>query len=532
MPEQAAEISLWSGKDTSLRQKLLFIKSAFDDCAVNHPECKPLRNHYPGRLIDVGDEARNPRLIETSNRILQGASYATLSHCWGSVHSSTATVKNIKQLCKEIPLDSLPLTFREAILVTRELNIPYIWIDSLCILQDDREDWSKEANKMKYTYSSSAITISALDAENCTYGCFVKPDSDIFSSVRKRAQVTQFSAPVLGTHVPMQIRVQGGDIRHPQRAILRTRGWTLQEELLSHREIACMRPEIRWRCQRAQITEAGHVLEGTGTGKGNCWTQHGSLRMSRGELSQLWCGKMNNYSSREFTFEQDMLSALVGVVDHFGKRTGYTHVLASWRETMIDDLLWIRLRRDIAELRTPIYGIPSWSWLTRAKCVDFDCWKVGLAAGDENISKDHTTVVEVGSEWAGEPMLSAIVNIHLVLEGPMKRMRLRVDPRARDFNPPYLNVGDEEPDLGENPLPWRCAGQFDRENVREDEMFTCILMRSAWRAGRRDGDFLLETFLMLLPEQEEGVFRRVGLGTFRSGETLFGDAESKKIRLV
>jgi hypothetical protein len=76
----------------------------------------------------------------------------------------------MNELCKEIKIIQLPKTFQGAVEVTRELAIRFVWIDSLCIIQDDPDDWARESKRMKSVFTSSYCTIAATSAENCTKG--------------------------------------------------------------------------------------------------------------------------------------------------------------------------------------------------------------------------------------------------------------------------------------------------------------------------------------------------------------------------
>jgi hypothetical protein len=99
-----------------------------------------------------------------------------------------------------------------------------------------------------------------------------------------------------------------------------------------------------------------------------------------------------------------------------------------------------------------------------------------------------------------------------------------------------MNVGDEVQDFHNHPIPWRCAGQFDIEQDREDDLFTCLLVRSV--TPDHDAPLnryrLQETFLLLLPvPSPEGlVYRRVGIAMIRGNEPEFRCAEIKRIQLV
>src|SRR6202012_6120807 len=109
----------------------------------------------PTRVIDVGDEHHSPHVYLPKHG--ETGTYLTLSHRWGSPHSQhrklITKTTNIEQYRRGIELDSFPFTFRHALEITRALGIRYIWIDSLCILQDDKQDWERESARMGDIYS-------------------------------------------------------------------------------------------------------------------------------------------------------------------------------------------------------------------------------------------------------------------------------------------------------------------------------------------------------------------------------------------
>lgn len=184
IPLKAGQSSLWSGNDSSVGEKRAVIKSWFTECASHHPECAPPIHQYPRRLVEVGTEGTNLRLVDTNNFVPDTARYATLSYCWGTVRPLTTTSDNVDLFATRIPAEDLPRTFLEAVSITRDLGIPYLWIDSLCIVQDDPGDWRMEAGRMKDIYSGSSITISASDAQNSTPGLFRRQPSENFGGPR------------------------------------------------------------------------------------------------------------------------------------------------------------------------------------------------------------------------------------------------------------------------------------------------------------------------------------------------------------
>lgn len=96
----------------------------------------------------------------------QDIRYVTLSHCWGGSLPLRTTKETVHLYSWEIPYELIPKTFHDALTITRALDVPYLWIDALCIIQDDHNDWQIEASKMKDVYSGSLITIAATHALN------------------------------------------------------------------------------------------------------------------------------------------------------------------------------------------------------------------------------------------------------------------------------------------------------------------------------------------------------------------------------
>lgn len=123
-------------------------------------------------------------------------------------------------------MESLSKTFHDAIETTLELGLHYIWIDSLCIIQDDMDDWRREASRMKDVYAGSSVTISASDAKDSTQGCFVDYVLDLWENDGKGVVPMTVAIP----SKPLEIQVHQGDIRRRTlNSNLSTQGWTLQE---------------------------------------------------------------------------------------------------------------------------------------------------------------------------------------------------------------------------------------------------------------------------------------------------------------
>jgi len=107
------------------------------------------RNRWPKRVLAVGEKNDpNIRVCETSTLEFSSLAYITLSHCWGHFVPTQLLIENCSGFLQGIETDNLPSTFKDAVEVTKKLEIGYLWIDSLCIIQNSPEDWANESSKM------------------------------------------------------------------------------------------------------------------------------------------------------------------------------------------------------------------------------------------------------------------------------------------------------------------------------------------------------------------------------------------------
>ncbi|MCJ1444599.1 MAG: hypothetical protein MMC23_005101 [Stictis urceolatum] len=119
----------------------------------------------PTRVLDIGDGVQSDeiRLLETSRR---SGTYAALSHCWGRSKHVITTQATLAEWRKVIIFEQLPKTFQDAVVITRRLGLRYLWIDSLCIIQDDRTQWEYESALMGEVYRNAYFTIVAAYSVN------------------------------------------------------------------------------------------------------------------------------------------------------------------------------------------------------------------------------------------------------------------------------------------------------------------------------------------------------------------------------
>lgn len=157
------------------KQAVLKVKNWIKQCLKWHQDCKDSPTRPPKRVLDVGQlNNEEVTLYQTQREI---GAYITLSHCWGPVELQPPRTlsSNIKELSKKIPWEQVSTTFQHAIWLTQSLGIRYLWINSLCIIQDDEIDWKEQSAEMSEVYGNSYLTIAATRAANGNEGLFNCP---------------------------------------------------------------------------------------------------------------------------------------------------------------------------------------------------------------------------------------------------------------------------------------------------------------------------------------------------------------------
>jgi hypothetical protein len=216
------------------------IKQWINICLSEHPECRRSTDHrvLPTRLVRA---ERTGTSFEVKANICRGDTlpketpYLTLSHCWGKTKFLTTTRANLSSFELSIPVDGLSRTFRDALFATVNLGFQYIWIDSLCIVQDDTDDWERESRLMQEVYKNASCNISASGSPDGMTG-FISAQREIDP------------APVIIDSGNQSLDAEDSTPReacgetyhlayaHPWRGLKRgpifLRAWTLQEQLL------------------------------------------------------------------------------------------------------------------------------------------------------------------------------------------------------------------------------------------------------------------------------------------------------------
>lgn len=226
-------------EDTSSTLALDWIKERLSACALNHNWCGDgSATPLPDRVIDVGCHDKDQiMLLETFGNAMLGR-YLALSHCWGGKLPACRTTKETRATwLSAIPPDLIPQTFRDAITVARRLKVRYVWIDCVCIVQDDESDWQTQAAKMCDVYSRSYLTLAAAYSPDCDGGLFSVLSSEY--QPREIASLTQGDSQckVFARRFPSIFHWwdSGGFEIWAKSPPLFKRAWTYQERFLSPR---------------------------------------------------------------------------------------------------------------------------------------------------------------------------------------------------------------------------------------------------------------------------------------------------------
>lgn len=378
-------IERWPDHDTGSRAAFVMAANWFHTCLTNHRKCglSEAIPNLPTRVIDVGNGFDKPiRLIAS-----QGTHglYCTLSYRWYDSKPFKTTRENIDELQQGIPENELHQTIKDAITTTRTLGLRYLWVDAICIIQNDKDDWEREAATMSDVYENSMLTIAAIDEPRADQGIFRK------RTYRPRPYNRDFpkdsATGYFGYSHPFY--VYANNCRRRPLGELDTRGWCLQEQFLSPRILSYADGELFWDC--AELTASESYPGGVPLSKGLTeqglqaradWeafkTMTKSIRQKGRELGligpvktkpvKLWWNIVEEFTGRHLTVEMDRFVAIEGISNVVTEYANEQMVLGMWKSDLPRHLLWwvntITGKPKLTDVlkRPKAFLCPSWSW--------------------------------------------------------------------------------------------------------------------------------------------------------------------------
>lgn len=376
-------------------ESISLIRAWIDNCVKSHKLCKEsgTERYIPTRVLSVGKhDDRSVQLVETSHSE-EFETYLALSHCWGELPlqdkiKMTTTTSNLSNRLEYIPLTSLPKSFIDAIHITRQLGEAYLWIDSLCIIQDSVDDWERESRVMGLIYGNALCTLAAAEAKNSNEGIF-RPRDEIPPSLNITLPV-HYQEDSEEHHIFLHPIFPSYQATVPYTP-LATRAWVLQERQLSRRLVTITANQVFWECTCSSASETA-PQEGLGPGLEEMYVpsfdqstgpakhrqlqatikswaemtpdQEDQMRSEMGDVNPPspymdWYTLVSVFTHRSITNEMDTLPALAGMSSDLARRVGGHYVAGLWKEDMMFGLAW---RPSGKSTRPASWRAPSWSW--------------------------------------------------------------------------------------------------------------------------------------------------------------------------
>ncbi|KAF7562672.1 hypothetical protein G7046_g1498 [Stylonectria norvegica] len=382
------------------------IKGWLDNCKSHHSICieadATALGTLPKRVIRVGPDTNDSIQVfeNDDHKTSINAPYIALSHCWGKSQHLVSTKATLAQWKKNIPFASLPPTFQDAIHISRTLGIQYIWIDSLCIIQDDAKDWEIEASKMASIYNDAVLVLAATGSVDGDGGCLFQRQPyvtlsgefmdgkpfDIYGRLTSSHKMFGWSSSSEMSKKSWNSidGVQGNRgelLNYP----LLSRAWCFQERLLATRILHFTKTEVVFDCLTSMDCECGALADHEDdplvpprriikTGHKYVQGTNSLQRLSSRNTPQsddekrfaqhheLWRDLVVQYSQKGITKHSDGLPAIAGLASKWSNDLTGVYLAGLWEKDLLDGLRW---SLDQTGPETDLeYIAPSWSWMS------------------------------------------------------------------------------------------------------------------------------------------------------------------------
>ncbi|KAI2468216.1 heterokaryon incompatibility protein-domain-containing protein [Annulohypoxylon bovei var. microspora] len=342
--------------NTNSQQTWEYVTDRLENCKNNHKLCHQTPGALPSRLIEIREEdgKLHFRLVLTSNSGVRGR-YITLSHRWGTDATIKLTLQELNEFMDEIPSQKMPQKYIDAAVIALRLKIRYLWIDSLCIIQDS-DDWDQESGKMDLVYRHGYCNLAATSAMNSSEGFFYK---------RSPSQICPhiIHLPKMGKALVYDTNDQTVLVKLDTEP-LNLRGWVCQERLLSTRNVSFSRRLVYFECAEEISCE---LVDGAVAPCGlrydpacrNLWSLTSLQNMSFDDIQTFWHKIIGFYSNSNITKPGDKLVAVSGIAKFCQQAFGSDYLAGLWISNLARDLCW-HSRNNLQHV--PDYRAPSWSW--------------------------------------------------------------------------------------------------------------------------------------------------------------------------
>lgn len=536
-----------SSYGTSTRDGLPVALRWLTQCQNKHVKCgsKAESGWKPKRLLQR--VAGVVRVIDTESESTEGP-YAALSHCWGTRGDFIVLqADNISALTQGILESSLPQNFRDALDITDALQIRYLWIDSLCILQageGSQEDWLLHSSSMTSVYANCIVNIATHNASTPTDSAFTKPQKQRYIRSEPTIMWHGFSS-VPHPHLIYDDTLDGhGALLASQ---LSSRAWVYQERVLAPRIVHMGHHQILWECSEVPLASecfpsgipdtfwnSNHRLFTIQAPDQPCRRGIDGQSIDLPDLMDQWCMIVNEYSCCSLTFPfKDKFVALAGVAKKYQEAVGDEYVAGFFRSSILWHLLWIKDPRDPnAKRYTGPYRAPTWSWLS----IDGRIY----ATGDGSpllvsVSDLQVKLADIKNPWG--PILAASIELHGLLLPMTARTSISGEDRIFQITLGRLTIDlprwainlDEEVDFSDQ--RWGSDSRSGLPSLQIASLFALPITHNgkAMDEDSEAGGLILEHTADNIMFQRVGTFADM---TCRRSTLQEHDAERRLIRIV
>ncbi|KAF9694533.1 hypothetical protein EKO04_007583 [Ascochyta lentis] len=465
--------------------------------------------------------------------------YVTLSHCWGGAVSHQLIRENYDDFVRGILIKDLPKTFQDAVYFAASIEeVGYIWIDSLCIIQRDAQDWLEQSAVMDRVYSETFLNLSATASLNSNGGLFRQGDFEELEETEVLLDIEGLplacdrkaltTCPVkrkrhfLRRCVVVDISFWANKV---EKGPVNTRGWVLQERLMSPRVLHFCWDQIGWECccsgdtqvatvesthpkdPKSQQSRYHNIIEGI---RQKTIGAHNGADTTTQSPLDLWAAVVNTYTKTAISFPKDKLIAISGLAKIIAEETKCGYVAGLWRKDIEIQLLWFiepafdRFNRSFSNpAKIPgNYYAPSFSWAA------VDVTGHGITYARIANRSLLIRIEDVAVQTLTDNEFGLVSKARIVLWGKLREARLVSRPKNR-FGWHLVNRNDLDDELHTNVYLDCPQRDLDCIDTLDTQVFILPIAREVGEVGTSRNEYLL--CLILRSDQEMGSFRRIGI---------------------
>ncbi|KAH7067651.1 heterokaryon incompatibility protein-domain-containing protein [Paraphoma chrysanthemicola] len=360
-------------------------------CTSNHLNCHTFQHRAvstsirPSKLLEIGEDVVKLRSND-SDQHAGKKRYVTLSHMWGDDPGQQSVLEqsSMSDFERGISCSVLPAIFQEAVFLTKLLGFQYIWIDSLCIVQDSESDWQQEAPKMASIYGGASCNLACVvPPSKFDRNSRLDPRSALPCILREASRQTEglYAVGEYRDRRQLENGIYASDWYDPAQWPLSSRAWTFQEQILAPRTVYFGHQSLLWECAEAQIDEwLGRTEQRFMPGVPSKTEIYSTLYNEEPGQAQshlesalaptlvLWNSLIKEYRLRALTKPEDRVMAIAGIARAIHDVKGLTYLAGLWLEHVPMCLVWC-MRPTSSNPAKPLSepalsNAPTWSWLS------------------------------------------------------------------------------------------------------------------------------------------------------------------------